>query len=119
MRGIQGSILGVRLQQPFLLGCLNDRGELSEISYGQPTDGLDCTLVRLGDLQPSGRAQVAAGLPAGNLDAAFGQLRELTRTSLLPPCVPPRPKNSSTKTGPATALPAPPQAPGIDCRAAA
>jgi hypothetical protein len=55
----------------------------------------------------------------GNLDAAFGQLRELTRTSLLPPCVPPRPKNSSTKTGPATALPAPPQAPGIDCRAAA
>ncbi|HCA52026.1 MAG TPA: serine/threonine protein phosphatase [Mycobacterium sp.] len=120
MRGIQGSILGMRLQQPFLLGCLNDRGELSEISYQQPTDGLDCTLVRLGDLQPSGRAQVAAGLPAGNLDDAFAQLRELTRTSLLPPCAPPRSKNSSTKTGvPGAALPVPPQTPGIDCRAAA
>ena len=35
MRGIQGSILGYPLQEPYLLGCLNDRNELSQISYGQ------------------------------------------------------------------------------------
>ena len=89
MRGIQGSILGVRLQQPYLLGCINDRGELSQISYGQETDNLGCRLMRLGDLRPSGRTQVTAGLPAGSLDDAIGQLRELAHNSLLPLCAPP------------------------------
>ena len=89
MRGIQGSILGYPLQEPYLLGCLNDRNELSQISYGQPTDNLDCQLMRLQDLRPSERAQVSAGLPAGTLDDAIGQLRELAHSSLLPPCAPP------------------------------
>ncbi|MGB2810477.1 MAG: PP2C family serine/threonine-protein phosphatase [Mycobacterium sp.] len=120
MRGVPGSILGVRLQQPFLLGCLNDRGELSEISYDQQTADLDCRLLRLQDLQPSGRAQVTAGLPAGGLDDAFGQLRDLARNSLLPPCAPPRAKGSPAKPPgqSGTARSVPPQTPGTDCRAA-
>ncbi len=183
MRGIQGSILGYPLQEPYLLGCLNDRGELSQISYGQSTDPLGCTLMRLQDLRPSERTQVSAGLPAGSLDNAIGQLRELARGSLLPPCAPapaptpapapipppapapssapapgptstarpstPAPTSASPRTTPApptsptssesasaatdsatppappspaptvTQLPAPPQKPGVDCRAAA
>ena len=86
MRGISGSILGIRMQNPYLLGCLNDRNELSQISYGQALDNLDCRLMRLQDLRPSERAQVAAGLPGGSLDDAIAQLRELARSSLLPPC---------------------------------
>jgi protein phosphatase len=161
MRGIQGSVLGVPLQQPYQLGCINDRGELSQISYGQAGTALGCELMRLKDLRPSERAQVSAGLPAGSLDEAIGQLRELAHGSLLPKCAPapvptsssaaPRsgsgapaapPTSTSASTGPApgptstsasatssetpaspapttTALPAPPQKPGVDCRAAA
>ncbi len=156
MRGIQGSILGVRLQQPYLLGCVNERGELSQISYGQQDAELGCELMRLQDLRPSERAQVSAGLPAGSLDEAIGQLRQLAQGSLLPLCAPtPAPKTtpsagvhsgSGAPAGPTTssaasptasaapsssptsaapkparttALPAPQQTPGTDCRAAA
>ena len=141
MRGIQGSILGVRLQQPYLLGCVSERGELSQISYGQQESELGCELMRLQDLRPSERAQVSAGLPAGSLDEAIGQLRQLAQGSLLPLCAPPRPAPSGAprsgsgapaapptssasasgtpKPRPATALPAPEQKPGTDCRAPA
>lgn len=89
MQGIQGSILGIAMSQPFLLGCLNDRNELSQISYGQKP--LDCRLMQLEDLRPSERAQVAAGLPGGTLDDAIEQLKQLANTSLLPLCAPPPP----------------------------
>ena len=142
MRGVQGSFLGIRLQEPFQLGCLSDRNELSQISYGQADTPLNCELMRLEDLRPSERAQVSAGLPAGSLDSAIGQLRELARGSLLPVCAPPprprpavaatlvprsgptSPGTSATTTTPAPPtsalpLPPPPQKPGVDCRSAA
>ncbi len=163
MRGIQGSFLGIPLQQPYQLGCINKVGELSQISYGQAETKLDCELMQLQDLRPSERAQVSAGLPAGSLEDAIGQLRELAHSSLLPPCkpAPPAPRSGSgapaapqppaapttpsapspsssapspapSSTGPSaspsasptstastTALPAPQQKPGTDCRAAA
>jgi serine/threonine protein phosphatase PrpC len=90
VRGIQGSLLGMSLHEPYLVGCLNARNELSLISYGQSRSHLDCRLIRLQDLRPAERAQVQAGLPAGTLDDAIGQLRELSANSLLPPCPPPR-----------------------------
>ena len=96
MRGIQGSILGVSMQEPYLMGCLNDRNELSQISYGQSVDGLNCRLMQLEDLRPSGRAQVEAGLPGGSLDQAIDQLRELSHSSLLPLC----PAAAQTPTAP-------------------
>ncbi|ORB29070.1 serine/threonine protein phosphatase, partial [Mycobacterium persicum] len=77
MRGIQGSLLGMPLHEPYLLGCLNARNDLSQISYGQSLDHLDCHLMKLEDLRPSERAQVQAGLPTGSLDGAITQLREL------------------------------------------
>jgi hypothetical protein len=133
MRGIQGSMLGMSLHQPYLVGCLNARNELSLISYSQSGSHLDCRLMRLQDLRPAERAQVQAGLPGGTLDDAIGQLRDLSANSLLPPCPPLRAASSPTTTAPAapattsptttpqmvTALPPPPPQPGIDCRAVA
>lgn len=131
MRGIQGSILGVPLQEPFQFGCINSRGELSQISYGQADTALGCEPMRLQDLRPSERAQVEAGLPAGSLDSAIVQLRDLAHSSLLPVCAPPAGRTTPTsvpRTGspapsaPSTPTPAPPspapQKPGTDCRAA-
>ena len=100
MRGLQGSILGVSLQQPYLLGCVNDRGELSQISPEQNVAGMSCTLMRLQDLRPPGRAQVTAGLPAGSLDDAIAQVRELAHNSLLPKCVAPTPKTPAPSAAP-------------------
>ena len=63
MRGVQGSFLGIALQEPFLLGCLNARNELSLIGAGQSRDNLDCRMLGVNDMRPSERAQVIAGLP--------------------------------------------------------
>ncbi len=145
MRGVQGSILGWRLQRPHLLACLNDRGELLQISYGQSGAELGCRLMTLEDLRPPARQQVINGLPVGSLDDAIKQLRNLAHDSLLPPCPPPGPAGrrppvpgtapspapsvpgrAPTGTAPAvphlptvTNLPPAPPEPGIDCRAAA
>ncbi len=105
MQGIQGSILGISLQKPFLLGCLNDRNELSQISYSQPTNDLGCKLMQLQDLRPSERRQVSAGLPAGSLDNAIAQLRELSRSSLLPPCPAASPTPAPQTSSPAPSTP--------------
>lgn len=90
LRGIQGSLLGMSLHEPYLIGCLNARNDLSLISSSQSGGHLDCRLMQLQDLRPPERAQVQAGLPAGTLDNAIAQLRELSANSLLPPCPPPR-----------------------------
>jgi PPM family protein phosphatase len=90
VRGIQGSMLGMSLHEPYLVGCLNARNDLSLISYSQSGSHLDCHLMRLQDLRPAERAQVQAGLPGGTLDEAIGQLRALSANSLLPACPPPR-----------------------------
>lgn len=92
MRGVQGSFLGIALQEPYLLGCLNARNELSLISADQPQDNLGCRLLAVGDMRPSERAQVVAGLPSGTLDDAIGQIEELSRSSVLPVCAPPAPR---------------------------
>ena len=90
VRGIQGSLLGMSLHEPYLVGCLNARNELSVVSYSQYGSRKDCRVMQLQDLRPAERAQVQAGLPAGTLDDAEAQLRELSANSLLPPCPPPR-----------------------------
>lgn len=129
MRGVQGSLLGIPLQQPHLLGCLDDRGDLSLISAGQRDTELNCALMKLADLRPSERAQVEAGLPTGSLDSAISQLRGLAGESLLPVCPPPAPKRApvrapATRSGPTTSAKPTPTAtvapqPGTTCREAA
>jgi PPM family protein phosphatase len=147
MQGIQVSILGVPLHQPYSQGCLNSRNQLSVIRYGQA--GGNCQPMKLSDLAESARAQVAAGLPVGTLEQADAQLRRLSTESLLPLCPPARAQSppastpqptaptttqapesgASTPDQPAaspsptsaaptvTALAPPPPQPGTDCRA--
>jgi protein phosphatase len=86
MQGIQVSILGVPLHQPYSQGCLNSRNQLSVIRYGTAAANRDCRLMKPSDLAESARAQVAAGLPVGTLDQASSQLRRLATESLLPLC---------------------------------
>ncbi len=148
MRGIQGSILGIPLQKPYLLGCLNDRNDLAQISPDQAASQKDCKLFALKDLRPSERAQVSAGLPTGSLDSAIDQLKDLSHNSLLPICASapkptttttPKPSQSVSPSPTATpsttpksgtpapssapptsaSLPVPQQQPGTDCRVAA
>ncbi len=120
LRGIQGSLFGMSLHQPYFVGCLDAHNNLSVISSKDTGGRLNCHLMQLQDLRPAARAQVQAGLPTGTLDNAIGQLRELSSNSLLPPCPPPRatsppgspapvttsgtPEPAST-TSPSTALP--------------
>lgn len=176
MRGIQGSLLGISLNEPYLVGCLNTRNELSVISYGQSGAQLSCHVMKLQDLRAPERQQVQGVIPAGSLDEAEAQLRTLSAKALSP-CPPPRatsppadtsrtpepsatplptsstsstatppngsspsstgptatPTMSAMSTAPAappttsatinsetvTALPLPPQQPGVDCRAPA
>ncbi len=98
MRGVQGSFLGVALQEPYLLGCLNARNELSLIGAGQSRDNLDCRMLSVNDMRPSERAQVVAGLPSGTLDEAISQIEELARSSVLPVCAPPAPRTTQSPT---------------------
>ena len=105
LRGVQGSFLGLSLQEPYLLGCLNSRNELSLISADQSQQNLNCRLLGVSDMRPSERAQVIAGLPSGTLDDAIRQIEELSRSSVLPICAPPAPTTSSR--APATPRPAP------------
>ncbi|SCX24847.1 PP2C family protein-serine/threonine phosphatase [Mycolicibacterium fluoranthenivorans] len=107
MRGVQGSFLGLSLQEPFLVGCLNQRNELSLISFGQSKTNLDCALLGVDDIRESERAQVAAGLPAGTLDDAISQINELARSSLLPVCAPPATTAKTTPKPTPTPSPAP------------
>ncbi|MGV9801571.1 PP2C family protein-serine/threonine phosphatase [Mycobacterium sp. NPDC003449] len=106
MRGVQGSFLGVSLQEPYRLGCLNTRNELSLIGADENHDGLGCRLMAVDDMRPSERAQVVAGLPGGTVDEAFAQIGELARSSVLPVCTPR--KATTTSTTPTTTPPPPP-----------
>jgi serine/threonine protein phosphatase PrpC len=110
MRGVQGSFLGLALQEPYLLGCLNARNELSLISAGQAKNNLGCHMLGVNDMRPSERAQVIAGLPSGTLDDAIAQIEELARSSVLPTCAPRTPTTSTTTT---PHLPETPANPGI------
>jgi protein phosphatase len=98
MQGLQVSILGVALHQPYAQGCLNNHNQLSLIRYGHPGDTHNCQPMKLSDLAESARAQVAAGLPVGTLEQANTQLRRLSSESLLPPCPPARGKSPPTST---------------------
>ncbi|WP_299558305.1 protein phosphatase 2C domain-containing protein [uncultured Mycolicibacterium sp.] len=103
MRGVQGSFLGYPLQEPYLLGCLNPRNQLSLIGYGEDPGARGCALLAVDDMRPSERAQVQAGLPAGSLDEAINQIGELARTSVLPVC--PAAQPAGTTPGPQPHLP--------------
>lgn len=90
VQGIQGSLLGLPLQHPYLVACLSTGNELSLISYGQSAGRHNCQLMTLQDLRRPGQVQVQTGLPGGSLDQAESQLRQLLAAYLLPTCPSPR-----------------------------
>ncbi|TVX98849.1 serine/threonine protein phosphatase [Mycolicibacterium porcinum] len=113
MRGVQGTFLGVSLQEPYRLGCLNARNELSLISADQDRGRLDCRLMAVDDMRPSARASVRAGLPGGTQDEAIQQINDLARSSVLPVCAAPRTVTTTSKPSPAPSpSPSPSPAPG-------
>jgi len=103
MRGVQGSFLGMPLQQPFRIACLDSRNDLKVIGIDDPRTG--CQLLKVGDLRESERAQVTAGLPTGSVDDAIRQLNELGQTSLLPVCAPPKPTTTTNEKPPPPSAP--------------
>ena len=128
MRGVQTSILGIRLHEPVKLGCLDAEGEVQQIDPGESADDHDCRLLKLDDLNPAKHRQVQDGLRAGKRTEAVQQLASL-KADLLPVCLP----QSKTRPGPAgkpaephartPGVPVPPevtdQQPGVDCRSTA
>ncbi|MBJ7341936.1 protein phosphatase 2C domain-containing protein, partial [Mycolicibacterium sp.] len=108
MRGVQGSFLGMPLQQSFQIACLDSRNSITNIGVDDNRAG--CQPLEVADLRESERAQVTAGLPGGTLDEAIRQLRELGQTSVLPICVPAASRTTTTTTPaptPSTPAPAP------------
>ena len=130
MRGVQGNFLGMPLQQPFQIACLDARNSITNIGVDDKRAG--CKPLMVADLRQSERAQVTAGLPGGTLDEAIRQLRELGQTSVLPICLPaasttttqtptpaPSPAPSSTPPAPTTTSAAPPPTPATSDGSAA
>ena len=117
MRGVQGSLLGLRLQEPYQIACLDSHSGMTIV--GVDDDRAGCRPMKVMDLRPSERAQVVAGLPTGSVDDAVRQLKELGNTSLLPICaphvvVPPNPATpgpAPTKASAPAPTPAPSPAP--------
>ncbi len=107
LRGIQDSLLGISLHQPYLVACVKTSSEVFLISYGESAP-LDCHLLTLQDLRRPGQAQVQSRqLPGGTLDQAESQLQKLVAESLLPPCPPAR----ATSPPPASPSGTPEQSP--------
>lgn len=111
MRGVQGSFLGISLQEPYRLGCLNARNDLSLISADDSQANRDCRLMAIDDLRPSERASVKAGLIGGSQDEAIEQITKLARGSVLPVCAPRTPATTS-KPAP-TPVPSPSPSSGV------
>ncbi|MDT5013835.1 MAG: family protein phosphatase, partial [Mycobacterium sp.] len=109
MRGVGGSLLGVPLQQPYQVACLNNRNEVQFLNIGQQPK--DCTLLSVNDLRPSERTQVIGDLPTGSLDKARDQIRGLVASSLLPLCEQTFPAPSPTPTSSPTPTPTPTDVP--------
>jgi PPM family protein phosphatase len=117
-------MLGYPFHVPHLLGCISERNDLSLISVGQPQNGW--RLLKVDDLDKSGRTQVVAGLPTGSLDDAINQMHKLAQQSLLPLCAPQPPpaisqvpETTSTPSGTTTYVPPAPPQQGTNCRTAA
>ena len=88
MRGLPGSVPGVPLNEPYRLGCVDDRGAVSIIAADEPRGR--CQPLKVDDLFPDARNSVAAGLPTGSEDNAMAQLMELA-AKRMPVCLPPAP----------------------------
>lgn len=106
MRGVQGSVAGMSLQETFQIACLDSRNSITNIGVDDARGG--CKPLQVADLRESERAQVTAGLPGGTLDEAIRQLRELAQSSVLPICVPASARTTTSTPPPAPSPTSPP-----------
>jgi serine/threonine protein phosphatase PrpC len=103
MRGIRGSILGLTLQEPWLVGCFNGNSE----PYGQAGNVPGCQPLKMANLNQSSQELVKTGLPYADLDGAKKQLQGLVSTC--PPAAAPGPvKPPATGQAPAPSRPTAP-----------
>jgi protein phosphatase len=114
MRGIRGSVLGIPLQEPWLIGCFNGSNQ----PYGQARTVPSCQPLKMANLSQSSQELVKTGLPYADLDGAKKQLLGLFPTC--PPAASASPTNppgsSPTPTPSASAAPStsePPSAPAF------
>lgn len=99
-RGLNSSFLGLTLNDPYLVGCLSDVGNLSLLAVGQT--GQNCQLFTLEDLRPAEQALVGVGFEETTFESARGQIEDLARKAL-PICESPAPSISTpTPIVPAT-----------------
>ncbi len=94
MRGIRGSVLGMTLQEPWLVGCFNGSNE----PYGQAGRVPGCQPLKLTNLSQSSQELVKTGLPYADLDGAKKQLQGLISTC--PPAAPVPVKPPTTSQNP-------------------
>ncbi len=109
MRGIRGSILGVTLQEPWLVGCVTGGSEHYPPSGTAP----GCRPLKMADLNQSSQELVKTGLPYADLDGAKKQLQGLSLVPLCTPAPPssPPPTPSKAPTPSPSAAPSPSGAP--------
>jgi serine/threonine protein phosphatase PrpC len=110
MRGIRGTVLGVDLQEPWLVGCFNGSSE----PYGQAGRQPGCQPLKMANLSQSSQELVKTGLPYADLDGAKKQLQGLYPTC--PPASSPspaKPPDGRPALPPSTSgVPSPPSASG-------
>ncbi len=109
MRGIRGSVLGLKLQEPWLVGCFNGSNE----PFGQSAKVPGCEPLKMANLSQSSQELVKTGLPYADLDGAKKQLQGLF--SACPPAsspAPAKPPGSSQNPAPSSsAAPSNPEPP--------
>jgi PPM family protein phosphatase len=112
MRGIRGTILGIALQEPWLVGCFNGSNE----PYGQVGKPPGCQPLRMANLSQSSQELVKTGLPYADLDGAKKQLQGLfpacpPASSPFPATPPSRSQTPAPTNSAAPSTSAPPSAP--------
>lgn len=107
MQGLPGSILGYSIHEVNLVGCVTTKGELSLVDSGAALPQ-NCRVLKVSDLEQTGRDQVERGLPPGTLDKAREQMAVLADRELLPVC---KKNASAAQPGVVTTTPAPAPAP--------
>ncbi|NUP28380.1 MAG: serine/threonine protein phosphatase, partial [Nocardia sp.] len=107
MQGLPGSILGYSIHEVNLVGCVTTKGELTLVENGAAMPQ-GCRVLKVSDLEQTGRDQVERGLPPGTLDKAREQMAVLADRELLPVC---KKNASAAQPGVVTTTPAPAPAP--------
>jgi len=96
MRGFPGGILGISLQDPDSVACIDEHNKRQQIPSSQIGGQHNCQLLATKDLSPAGRQHLQSGFRGGNRDQALRELDNLLASDLLPLCTSLRPVTPTT-----------------------